>query len=57
MVTTLYVIITMILFSLNFFANVAVLATTEKDRFPFAAFFGTILSILFVIWGILALIF
>jgi hypothetical protein len=56
MITTLYVIVTMILFSLNFFANIAVLATTQKDKFPFSAFFATILSVLFVIWGIVVLV-
>ena len=57
MLTTTYVIVTIILFSLNFFANIALLAAGSKDKFPFGIFFATILSVLFVIWGILALVY
>jgi hypothetical protein len=52
MLTTLYIIVTLIIFSLNFLANVAVLATNKKDKFPAAAFVATMFSIIFVIWGI-----
>jgi hypothetical protein len=56
MFTTLYIIITLIIFSLNFLANMAVLATNKKDKFPLAAFIATIVSVLFIIWGIALLL-
>jgi hypothetical protein len=56
MATTLYIIITMILFSLNLLANVAILGTNKSDKFPMTTFFATILSIVFVVWAIVLLI-
>lgn len=56
MFTTLYIIITLIVFSLNLLANLAVLATNKKDKFPLAAFVATLLSVAFVIWGIILLV-
>jgi hypothetical protein len=56
MATTLYIIFTMILFSLNLLANVAVLGMNKSEKFPFVAFFGTIFSMAFVIWAIVLLI-
>jgi hypothetical protein len=56
MATTLYIIFTMILFSLNLLANVAVLGMNKSEKFPFTAFFATILSMAFVIWAIVLLV-
>jgi hypothetical protein len=56
MLTTVYVIVTVILFSINVLANIGVLATISKEKFPTSAVLATILSIAFVIWGIVILV-
>jgi hypothetical protein len=56
MATTLYVIFTMILFSLNLIANVAVLGMNKSDKFPITTFVATIFSMAFVIWAIVLLV-
>jgi hypothetical protein len=56
MSTTLYIIFTLIIFSLNMFANVAILAVNKSEKFPVAAFVSTLLSIAFVVWGIVLLV-
>jgi hypothetical protein len=56
MLTTIYIIFTVVLFSINVLANIAVLATTSKEKFPTSAVMATILSIAFVIWGIVVLV-
>lgn len=56
MLTTLYIIITLIIFSLNMFVNIAVLAVNKNEKFPLASFIATIVSIVFVIWGIALLV-
>jgi len=56
MATTLYIITTMILFSLNLMANIAVLGLNKNEKFPIAAFFATIFSMAFVIWAIVLLV-
>jgi hypothetical protein len=56
MATTLYIIVTMILFSLNLMANLAVMGMNKNEKFPFAAFFASLASIAFVVWAIVLLI-
>jgi hypothetical protein len=56
MATTLYIIVTMIIFSLNLLANLAVLGINKSDKFPLTAFFATFISMAFVIWAIVLLV-
>jgi hypothetical protein len=56
MATTLYIIVTMILFSLNLMANLAVLGMNKQDKFPVTSFLASIASVGFVIWAIVLLI-
>jgi hypothetical protein len=56
MLTTLYIVVTLVLFSLNTLANIAVLATNKSEKFPIAAFFATIFSIFFVVWAVILLV-
>jgi hypothetical protein len=56
MLTTIYIIFTVVLFSINVLANIGVLATTPKEKFPTSAVLATILSIAFVVWGVIVLV-
>jgi hypothetical protein len=56
MLTTIYIIFTVVLFSINVLANIAVLATTPKEKFPTSAVLATILSVAFVVWGVIVLV-
>jgi hypothetical protein len=56
MATTLYIIFTLIIFSLNLFANIAVIGMNKDGKFPIFAFFATIMSMALVIWAIVLLI-
>ena len=53
---TLYVIVTLVLFSLNMIANIFSLALSEKKEFPLSTLVATIVAIGFVIWGITLLV-
>ena len=53
---TLYIIVTLILFSLNMIANIFALALSEKKTFPTRTLLATIIAIGFVIWGITLLV-
>jgi hypothetical protein len=56
MLANIYIIVTTILFSINLLSNIIILATTNKEKFPVAAVFATILSVIFVVWGIILLV-
>lgn len=56
MATTLYIITTVIIFVLNMFANVAVMAFADNKKFPISTFLGTLFAMIFVIWGITLLV-
>ena len=56
MATTLYIIVTMILFSLNLITNLAVMGMNKSDKFPLAPFFAALFSVGFVIWAIVLLV-
>ena len=56
MPTTLYIIATVVLFVLNLFGNVFVMAFSDNNKFPTSAFLGTIFAIVFVVWGISLLV-
>jgi hypothetical protein len=53
---TLYIVTTLILFSLNTLSNIVSLAFADKKEFPVAIFIATMFSIIFVIWGITLLV-
>jgi len=53
---TLYIIVTLVLFSLNMVANIFALAFGDKKEFPFSTLIATIMAIGFVIWGITLLV-
>jgi hypothetical protein len=56
MATTLYIIVTMILFSLNLITNLAVMGMNKSDKFPLAPFFAALFSVVFVVWAIVLLV-
>jgi len=56
MLANIYIIVTTVLFSINLLSNIIILATTNKEKFPVAAVFATILSVIFVVWGIILLV-
>jgi hypothetical protein len=56
MLANIYIVVTTILFSVNLLSNIIILATTNKEKFPVAAVFATVLSVIFVIWGIVILV-
>jgi hypothetical protein len=56
MLANIYIVVTTILFSINLLSNIIILATTNKEKFPVAAVFATVLSVIFVIWGIVILV-
>jgi uncharacterized membrane protein YciS (DUF1049 family) len=53
---TLYIIVTLVLFSLNMVANIFALALGDKKEFPLSTFIATIVAMGFVIWGITLLV-
>ena len=52
----LYIIVTLVLFSLNMVANIFALALSEKKQFPLSTFVATVIAMGFVIWGITILV-
>ena len=52
----LYIIVTLVLFSLNMVANIFSLALSEKKQFPLSTFIATVIAMGFVIWGITILV-
>ena len=54
--TTIYIITTLILFSLNMIANIAALALGDKKQFPLSTVIATVLAIVFLVWGITILV-
>jgi hypothetical protein len=53
---TLYIIITVILFSINMIANIFALAISENKGFPVSTLIATIFAIVFIVWGITILV-
>ena len=49
--TTAYIVVTLVLFCLNLFSNLIVLSNGRGDRFPAVALVATILSIFFILWA------
>jgi len=56
MATTLYIIVTMILFVLNLVTNIAVMGVNKNEKFPVFPFFATLASLGFIIWAIVLLV-
>lgn len=56
MLTTVYIIATLVLFSLNLLSNVFALSVRQKEGFPAAEFIAMILAIIFIIFGITILV-
>ena len=54
--TTLYIITTLILFALNFIANIAALGLSDKKEFPVSTIIATIIAMGFLVWGITLLV-
>mgnify|MGYP000556472491 CR=1 FL=1 len=54
--TTLYIITTLILFALNFIANIASLGLNDKREFPVSTIIATIIAMGFLVWGITLLV-
>ena len=54
--TTLYIITTLVLFALNFIANMAALGLNDKKEFPLSTIVAAIIAMAFLVWGITLLV-
>jgi hypothetical protein len=56
MATTIYIVTTIVIFALNMFANLSMMAFNRSEKFPVSMFIGTMLAIVLVIWGVTLLV-